>query len=260
MFRVEHAQQFVFLNDEKCGWCNGCSRAHPNRLARHASFAKKVTWTKHGDYRFFPGPIHHGEFHASLLHVHDGICSFSLRVNRFPSPIIFNFSRHPCGIEEDLWVERIDPSILLDCFRFHIQLETPSLHGRSTPALTLPRRLIPGLYNKGQSTALIALRRLSNLEQTVNLRHWNMYGADPRGNPMKTGQEEFQGASLSDVKREMAMPRMAQSVRHAISQQRRPHQPMRSSRNAPPKISFDWSRVVTLNESFATGATIFSQG
>jgi len=35
---------------------------------------------------------------------------------------------------------------------------------------------------------------------------------------------------------------------------------MRSKTKARPKISFDWARVVTLNESFATGEIIFSQG
>jgi hypothetical protein len=35
---------------------------------------------------------------------------------------------------------------------------------------------------------------------------------------------------------------------------------MRPNIEVPPKISFDLSRVVTLNESFATGGTIFSQG
>jgi len=35
---------------------------------------------------------------------------------------------------------------------------------------------------------------------------------------------------------------------------------MKSNIEAPPKISFDLTRVVTLNQSFATGGTIFSQG
>ena len=35
---------------------------------------------------------------------------------------------------------------------------------------------------------------------------------------------------------------------------------MRPSIEALPKISFDWGEVATLNESFATGGTIFSQG
>ncbi|MGC1485388.1 MAG: hypothetical protein WA789_16465, partial [Candidatus Acidiferrum sp.] len=35
---------------------------------------------------------------------------------------------------------------------------------------------------------------------------------------------------------------------------------MRSNLEAPPKISFDLSGVVTLHESFAPGGTIFSQG
>jgi CRP/FNR family transcriptional regulator, cyclic AMP receptor protein len=35
---------------------------------------------------------------------------------------------------------------------------------------------------------------------------------------------------------------------------------MRSNKEAPPAISIDLAGVVTLNESFATGGTIFSQG
>jgi CRP/FNR family transcriptional regulator, cyclic AMP receptor protein len=35
---------------------------------------------------------------------------------------------------------------------------------------------------------------------------------------------------------------------------------MRSDIDAPARISFDFAAVVTLNESFATGETIFSQG
>jgi CRP/FNR family cyclic AMP-dependent transcriptional regulator len=78
---------------------------------------------------------------------------------------------------------------------------------------------------------------------------------------MQSDQDEFREASLADVKKEMAMPRMAQSARHAISQRnRRPNQPMRSNIEAPPAISFDLAGVVTLNESFATGGTVFSQG
>jgi CRP/FNR family cyclic AMP-dependent transcriptional regulator len=78
---------------------------------------------------------------------------------------------------------------------------------------------------------------------------------------MQTEQEEFQEASLGDARKEMAMPRMAQSARHAICQlNRRLNQPMRSNIEALPKISFDLGGVVTLNQSFATGETIFSQG
>ncbi len=78
---------------------------------------------------------------------------------------------------------------------------------------------------------------------------------------MKTEQEEFQQASLSDVQKEMAMPRLARSVRQAMSQQnRRPNQRMRSSTEARPKISFDLLGVVTLKASFGAGETIFSQG
>jgi len=50
-------------------------------------------------------------------------------------------------------------------------------------------------------------------------------------------------------------------TRHPISQQkRRPNQPMSSNIEPLPKISFDLGGVVTLNESFATAGTIFTQG
>jgi len=53
----------------------------------------------------------------------------------------------------------------------------------------------------------------------------------------------------------------ATETRHPISRQhRRDDQPTRSSIEAQPEISFDLGGVVTLNESFATGGTIFSQG
>jgi CRP/FNR family transcriptional regulator, cyclic AMP receptor protein len=78
---------------------------------------------------------------------------------------------------------------------------------------------------------------------------------------MQSEQEEFQEATLGHVKKEMAMPRVAQSAQHAISQLNwRPNQPMKSNIEALPKISFNLGGVVTLKESFATGGTIFSQG
>ena len=78
---------------------------------------------------------------------------------------------------------------------------------------------------------------------------------------MQTKQEEFQEASLGDVRKEMAMPRMARSAWKAISQQNlRPNQPMKSNLEVLPKISFDLAGVVTLNRRSATGGTIFSQG
>jgi len=54
---------------------------------------------------------------------------------------------------------------------------------------------------------------------------------------------------------------MAESARHTIFQQKwESDQPMRSNMEALPKISFDLGGVVTLNERFAAGGTIFSQG
>jgi CRP-like cAMP-binding protein len=77
----------------------------------------------------------------------------------------------------------------------------------------------------------------------------------------KSAQKKSWEATLAGVKNGMAIPPMAESARHTISQQKwRPNQPMRSNIEAPPRISFDLSGVVTLNESFAPGGTIFSQG
>jgi CRP/FNR family cyclic AMP-dependent transcriptional regulator len=56
------------------------------------------------------------------------------------------------------------------------------------------------------------------------------------------------------------MPRMGEFPRRAISQSRRPNQPMRSKRQTPPHISFDLDGLVALNKSFAPGGAIFSEG
>jgi CRP/FNR family transcriptional regulator, cyclic AMP receptor protein len=77
----------------------------------------------------------------------------------------------------------------------------------------------------------------------------------------KSAHKKFWEAVLAGVKNEMAVPRMAESARHTISQQKwGANQPMRSNIEALPKISFDLDGVVALNESFAPGGTIFSQG
>jgi len=77
----------------------------------------------------------------------------------------------------------------------------------------------------------------------------------------KSAQKESWQAIFAGVKNEMAIPPMAASARRTISRQnRRPNQPVRSNIEALPAISFDLAGVVTINESFATGGTIFSQG
>jgi CRP-like cAMP-binding protein len=59
----------------------------------------------------------------------------------------------------------------------------------------------------------------------------------------------------------MAIPPMAESARHTVSEQKwGANQPMRSNIEAPPKISFDLEGLVKLNKSFAPGGTIFCQG
>src|SRR5690242_14861482 len=98
MLGMEYAQQLVFVNHEKRGWCNGGSRPHANRLARHAALAKKITWAKHPDYCFSSGSVYHGEFHAAPLDVHDAIRSLALRVDRFVSAKFRDFSRHAGGV------------------------------------------------------------------------------------------------------------------------------------------------------------------
>jgi CRP-like cAMP-binding protein len=78
---------------------------------------------------------------------------------------------------------------------------------------------------------------------------------------MKNAQKKSWEAMLAGAKNQMTIPPMAESARHTISQQnRRPNQLMRSNMEVPPAISFDLVGVVTQNESFATGGTIFSQG
>jgi CRP-like cAMP-binding protein len=74
-------------------------------------------------------------------------------------------------------------------------------------------------------------------------------------------KEEVRESILFDIRKEMARPRIAQSARHALAQQnRKPNQPMRSNIEAPPAISFDFAGVVTTDQLFASGGTIFSQG
>jgi CRP/FNR family transcriptional regulator, cyclic AMP receptor protein len=77
----------------------------------------------------------------------------------------------------------------------------------------------------------------------------------------KNAQKKSWEAVLAGVKNEMAIPPTAESARHTISRQRsESNQPMTSNIEALPKISFEFGGMVTLNESFAPGATIFSQG
>jgi CRP/FNR family cyclic AMP-dependent transcriptional regulator len=66
---------------------------------------------------------------------------------------------------------------------------------------------------------------------------------------------------LAGVKNEMAIPAMAKSAHHTISQDnRRSNHPVRPKIEAPPAIAFDLAGVAAVNESFATGGTIFRQG
>lgn len=154
MLGMEYAQQFVFLHDQKCGWCNGRCSAHSNRLARHASLAKKITGAKHRDYCFSSGSVYHGEFHAALLDVHDTIRGLALRIDRFVSPKFCNLSRHPGGVEKNLRVESADPSIFCEFLWFHIQAETPSNVCVLPAMFTIPRGPPARLYKREQRAPL----------------------------------------------------------------------------------------------------------
>src|SRR5713226_2743991 len=105
MLCVKSAQQFVFVDDQKSSRSNRRRRAHTYRLARHAPLAEKIIRTKHSDHGFFSGPINHGEFHATLLDIHDALRRLTLRVDGLASPKFRDFSRYPCRIEKHLRVE-----------------------------------------------------------------------------------------------------------------------------------------------------------
>jgi len=78
---------------------------------------------------------------------------------------------------------------------------------------------------------------------------------------MLTDQEELRERSLSDARKEMAIPRMAQSARAALGQQnRRLNHPMASRKERSYATLSDLGGVVTRIEKFATRETIFSQG
>jgi CRP/FNR family transcriptional regulator, cyclic AMP receptor protein len=77
----------------------------------------------------------------------------------------------------------------------------------------------------------------------------------------KTELEQFWEARLDDAKRELAMPRMSQYAPYLISQQNgRLSQPMRPNRKIISEIPIALIGAVATNESFITGANIFSQG
>src|ERR1700739_3595548 len=120
MLTVEYPQQLSFLDDEKGGRCNGRGRAHPAGLPCHASFAKKIGRTEHGDHSFFPGRIYHRELYTALLDVHDRFRGIALREDEFTSPVFRHFSRYPCGIEKSLRIEGARRSIVSGFLWSHI--------------------------------------------------------------------------------------------------------------------------------------------
>jgi len=92
VFPVEHANHFVFLNDEDGGGCNGGRSRHANGLAGKAAFPKKITRSKNCHNGFFAGFIDHGKFHAAFVNVHDILCGIALREDGFFSAKLSNLS------------------------------------------------------------------------------------------------------------------------------------------------------------------------
>ncbi len=62
------------------------------------------------------------------------------------------------------------------------------------------------------------------------------------------------------VNRQLSAIKAEETGNAKSEENRRPNPPTRPSEAAPPKISFDLGGVATLQESFAVGGTIFSQG
>src|SRR6266478_1700453 len=137
MFRMQDAQQFRFLNYKKSGWRNGASRAHADGLPGHASLAKKVGRAKHRNHGFLAGAIHHGQFHAALLDVHDGGSGFSLRVNGFAPAVVHYFSCHAGSVEKSLSIKLPDFSVILVFLWFHSGDGYASQSGHSSSMFSL---------------------------------------------------------------------------------------------------------------------------
>ena len=133
MLGMEHAQQLIFLDDKKGGRRYGAGRTHPDGLARHASFTKKIAGTKHRNDGFLAGTIHDRQFHAALLDVHHGLRGLALRVDGFTSSVVHHLSRHSRSIEEGPGIESGEGSVGFLKFHFHFELETPLRRRRLGP-------------------------------------------------------------------------------------------------------------------------------
>jgi len=97
---VQHAQHFVFLNDECGGGCYRCRGHHANDLALKAPFPKKITWTENSHNGFFAGLTDQRKFHAAFLNVHHLRGGITLREERFFSSKRSYFSSQPSRLEK----------------------------------------------------------------------------------------------------------------------------------------------------------------
>jgi hypothetical protein len=92
VFPVEHANHFVFLDDEDGGGCNSGRSRHANGLAGQAAFPKKITRSQNRYDRLFAGFVDYGKLHAAFLNVHDILCGIALREDGFFSAKLSNLS------------------------------------------------------------------------------------------------------------------------------------------------------------------------
>lgn len=102
---VEHANHFIFF-DNQCG--SGCDRSgsgHAAGLTAQASFAKKITRAENRDHGFPAGLIDYGELYATFLNVHDVLGGIALGEDGFFFAELADFSAEAGGIEESLDVE-----------------------------------------------------------------------------------------------------------------------------------------------------------
>jgi len=105
VFPVEHANHFVFLNDEDGGGCNSGRSRHANGLPSEAAFPKKITRSQNRHNGLFAGFIHHGKLHAAFLNVHDILCGIALREDGFFSSKLANRSPQATRVEKQLHIK-----------------------------------------------------------------------------------------------------------------------------------------------------------
>src|SRR5271167_4794686 len=105
MLLVKHASHLRSFNNQQSGRRNRASRPHANRLASHASLAKKVAGTKNGHNGLFADRTEHGELYAAPLIVKDRAGRLTLSVDARGSLKLDRSSLHTSRIEKGFGVK-----------------------------------------------------------------------------------------------------------------------------------------------------------